>query len=54
MASLSVSNNLIEKLVSSFALPIIFDNNLKVTPVSFFVADFNLSSGQYDNFTFTL
>ena len=53
-ACLLVSNSWIGKLDSSFGLPIIFDNNLKITPVSHFLAYFNLSSGEFDNFTFTL
>ena len=50
---LAVSNNLCRKLVSSLELPVIFDGNFRVTSVSFFVADFNLSSCESDIFTFT-
>ena len=32
----------------------LFDNKLKVTPTAFFVADFNYSSCESDNFMFTL
>ena len=51
---LLVNNNLCEKLVSSLELPIIFDDNLKTTSVSFFIADFNLLSCEFDSFTFKL
>ena len=51
---LSVSNNLCQKLVLSLELPIIFDDSFSVTSVSFFVANFNLSSCEFDNFMFTL
>ena len=34
--------------------PIIFDDNLKTTLVSVFIADFNLLSCEFDNFTFKL
>lgn len=40
----------VEKKVSQ--LPIIFDDNLKVTSVEFFIADFNLFICEADNFTF--
>ena len=33
---------------------ILFDDNLNVTAVAFFVADFNLFSFEADNFTFTI
>ena len=49
-----VNNNLWEKLVSSSELPIKFDDNLKTTPVLFFIADFNLLSYEFDSFTFKL
>ena len=45
---LFVNNN------SSSELPIIVDDNLKITSVSFFIADFNLLSCEFDNFTFKL
>ena len=51
---LLVNNNLCGKLVSSSELPIIFDDNLKTTSVSFLIADFNLLSCEFDNFTFKL
>ena len=38
-----------EKLVSSSELPIIFDDNLKTTLDSFFIADL---SWEFDSFTF--
>ena len=41
---LSVNNDLCGKLVSSLELPIIFDENLKTTSFSLFMADFNLLS----------
>ena len=47
---LLVNNNLWGKLV--LLLPIIFDDNFKTTPVSFFIADFNLLSYEFDSFTF--
>ena len=51
---LLVKNNLCGKLVSSSELPIIFDDNLKITLVSLFIADFNLLSCEFGNFTFKL
>ena len=49
---LFVNNNLWGKLIS--LSPIMFDNNLNTTSVSFFIADFNLLSCEFDNFTFKL
>ena len=49
---LLVNNNLWGKLVSSS--PIIFDDNLKATSDSFFIADFNLLSCEFDSFTLEL
>ena len=49
---LLVNNNLCGKLVS--LSPIVFDDNLKTTPASFFIADFNLLSYEFDSFTFKL
>ena len=51
---LTVNNDLCGKLVSSLELPIIFDDNLKTTSVSLFIADFNLSSFEFDSFIFKL
>ena len=53
---LLINNNLCRKLVSSIELPIIFDNNLNVIPLSFFFfdGDFNLFNCESENFTFTL
>ena len=34
--------------------PIILDDNLKTTSVSLFIADYNLLSCEFDNFTFNL
>ena len=48
----SFKNNWWGKLVS--LSPIIFDDNLKTTSVSFVIADFNLLSCEFDNFTFKL
>ena len=48
------NNNLCGKLASSSELPIIFDDNLKITSTPFFIADFNLLSCEFDNFTFKL
>ena len=42
------------KLVSSLESPIMFDDNLKTSSVSFFIADFNLLSCEFDSFTFKL
>ena len=42
------------KLVSSLEQAVIFHDNLKTTYVSFFIADFNLLSYGFDNFTFKL
>ena len=47
-----VNNNLWEKFVSSS--PTIFDDSLKATSDSFFIADFNLLSCEFDSFTFKL
>ena len=49
---LLVNNNLWGKLVS--LSPIIFDDNLKTTSVSFFIADFSLLSCEFDSFKFNL
>ena len=43
-----VNNNLRRKLVSSLELPVIFDDYLKTASVSFFVANFNLLSCEFD------
>ena len=54
---LLINNNLCRKLASSIELPIIFDNNLNVIPLSFlffFDGDFNLFNCESENFTFTL
>ena len=51
---LLVKNHLWEKLVSSSELSIIFDDRLRTTSVSFFIADFNLLSCEFDSFTFKL
>ena len=51
---LSFNNNLWGKFVSSLESPITFDVNLKTTSVSFFIADFNLLSYEFDSFTFKL
>ena len=48
-AYLLVNNNLRGKLVSSW--PVIFDDNLKTTSDSFFIADFNLLSCKFGSFT---
>ena len=49
---LLVNNNLGGKLVSPS--PIIFDDNLNTNSVSFFIADFNLLSCEFNSFTFKL
>ena len=51
---LLVNYNLWGKLVSSSELPIIFGDNLKTTSDSFFIADFNVLSCEFDIFTFKL
>ena len=48
-----VSNSLWGKLASSSELSIRFDDKLRALSVSFFVADFNLFSCEFGNFTFT-
>ena len=48
---LLVNNDLHEKLISSLDLPITFDKRFKVTSVPFCIPDFNLLSGELDNFT---
>ena len=52
--SLLVSNNVCGQLVSWLELPIIFDRNLEVISISFFIVDFNLFNCEFDNYTFTL
>ena len=47
---LLVNNDLWGKLVSSSELPIIFNDNLKTTSVSFFNANFNSLSSGFDSF----
>ena len=47
---LLVNNNLCGKLTSSSELLIIFDDNLKITSVPLFIADFNLLSCDFDNY----
>ena len=47
-----VNNDLCGKQVSSLECPILFDERFKVTSVPFFIADFNLLSYDWDNFTF--
>ena len=49
---LLVSYNLSGKLVS--LSPIMFGDNLRTTLVSFFIADFNILSCEFDSFTFNL
>ena len=51
---LLVNNNSCGKLVPSLELAIIFDDSLRTTSVSFFIADLNLSSCEFDSFTFVL
>ena len=51
-ACLLVNKNLWGKLVS--LSPIIFDDNLKTTSVSSFIAEFNLISCEFNSFTFKL
>ena len=47
-----VSNNWWGK--STSLSPIIFDDNINTTPASFFIADLNLLSCEFDNFKFKL
>ena len=49
---LLVNNNFWGKLVS--LSPTKLDDNLKITSFSFFIADLNLLSCEFDNFTFKL
>lgn len=49
---LSVNSKLCRKLFLLVA--IIFRDNLKVTPIAFFVIDFSLSRRRFDNVTFAL
>ena len=49
-----VNNNSWGKFVLSLESPIIFDDNYKTTSDSFFFADFNLLSSEFDSFTFKL
>ena len=50
MTSLLVNNNLCGKLISSLELSTIFDDSLKTSSVSFFIADFGLLSCDFDSF----
>ena len=50
-AACLLNHPLYGKLVSPLELPIIFDGNLRITPVLFFVADFNLLDCESDSFT---
>ena len=50
----ALNNNLSRKLVSSIRLQIIFDDNHKTASVSFFIADFNLLSCEFNSFVFKL
>ena len=47
---LLLDNNLCGKLVSSSELPIKFDDSLKTTSVSFFIAYFNVLSCEFEHF----
>ena len=47
---LSVNNNSCGKLISSLESPIMLGDILIITSVSFFIADFNLFSREFDNF----
>ena len=49
---LLVNNNLWGKLASLW--PIILDDNLKTASFSFFIADLNLLTCEFDSFTFKL
>ena len=40
------------KLVSSSEIPTMVDDKLKLTSVSFFIADFYLLNCEFDSFTF--
>ena len=51
---LSVSNNSCGKLVLSLESPTMLEDNLITTSFSFFIADSNYLSCEFDNFTFTL
>ena len=51
---LLVNINSCGKLILSLESPIIFDDNLKTTSDSFFIADFNLLSCEFYSFTFKL
>ena len=49
-----VNNNLCRKLFSSLESQTTFDESFKVTPVPFFIPDFNLLRGEFDNLTFKM
>ena len=51
-ACLFLNNKSCGKLIS--LAQVIFNDNLKVTPVSFFTDHFNLSSRESDNYTFAM
>ena len=49
---LSVNNNSCRKLVLSLESPIMLEDNLNITLVSCFIADFNSLTCEFDSFTF--
>ena len=51
---LLVNDSSCRQLILSSESPILFDDNLKTTSVSFFIADFHLLSCESDSFTFEL
>ena len=49
-----VNNNSCGKLASLLESPIMLGDNLNTTSVSFFIADLNLLSCEFHNFTFKI
>ena len=47
-----VNNNWCKKIFSSLESPATFDERFEVTPIPFFIPDFNLLSCKLENFTF--
>ena len=49
-----VNNNWCKKIFSSLESPATFDERSEVTPIPFFIPDFNLLSCKLENFTFNV
>ena len=51
---MSVNNKFCGILVSPLESPIMFGDNVKITSVSFFIANFSLFNCKFNSFTFKL